>query len=197
MKRNVLLLIGLLGLLILEYGCKKDPSPKGLCEDANVKVTNLFFSQTFHRDNTIYGIVEPNDTVAFDSFIVQSFFNYKYVKSTVPKSNYAAYAIVAPIAKTCFEVENLTVELEQRGRLEDVTSLLYCYNQKMPYPGIKAEGTQTFYNTLSESLACTPLGLSLYMYTKPEVSGKVRVKITITNKQGEFFVTFSDYFHIR
>ena len=87
--------------------------------------------------------------------------------------------------------------MEQRGILKDISSLFSCYNSKLEYPGVRIENNSAFHNQISESLAYTPLGLSLHMHSKLELWGSVRLKITVENIEGEFFVTFSDKIYLK
>ncbi len=197
MKRNLFLIIGIMGLVLLDYGCQKDPTTLQTCEDRDAKITNIYISNMFERGGGVYSVIDPGDSVTFESFILQTGFNIRYVTSGEHKSNFGAYALMAPIAKTCFQVKNLKIEMEQRGVLKDISSLFSCYNNKLEYPGVRIKNNSAFHNQISESLAYTPLGLSLYMHSKPELWGSVRWKITVENIEGESFVTFSDKIYLK
>ena len=104
MKRNLFLIIGIMGLVLLEYGCQKDPTTLQTCEDRDAKITNIYISNMFERGGGVYSVIDPGNSVTFDSFILQTGFNIRYVTSGEHKSNFRAYALMAPMLKRAFKL---------------------------------------------------------------------------------------------
>lgn len=93
MKRNILLLIGILGLVALEYGCKEEPLSCG--GSSEMQVTGIQGVQYFLLDSNNQLAALNQDEAPHDKIVFRVVMDWESIAST-QYSNYAAYATLAP-----------------------------------------------------------------------------------------------------
>ncbi|MDB4107132.1 hypothetical protein OAD66_01310 [Bacteroidia bacterium] len=93
MKRNILLLFGLLGLLVLEYGCKKEPLSCG--GSSEMQVTGIQEVHCFMLDSNNQLAALSKDEAPYDKIVYRVVLDWERIADT-HFSNYSAYANLAP-----------------------------------------------------------------------------------------------------
>ncbi len=96
MKRNILLSFLLLGLIVLEYGCAKEPMS---CSGSSEMTITGFREMVYLRLDSSAG-EEPltADSVAFDELLYGLVFDWERIASN-GCANYSAYAVTAPFTR--------------------------------------------------------------------------------------------------
>ncbi|MBT6236539.1 MAG: hypothetical protein HOI49_10685 [Bacteroidetes bacterium] len=93
MKRNILLLFGLIGLVALEYGCKEEPISCG--GSSEMRVTGIQELQYFSLDSNNQLSALDQDEAPYDKIVYRVVMDWERIAS-IHYNNYAAYASIAP-----------------------------------------------------------------------------------------------------
>ncbi|MGB0850382.1 MAG: hypothetical protein ACPGTP_03990 [Bacteroidia bacterium] len=173
MKRHTLLLFILSGLVLLEYGCKKDKPPQGNSCDGSQTMTavGVWEPYVFLKNESIYESIDSNQSVAYDSFVIRTSFESKVAAEETTYSNYGAYAIMAPRVTMCWPIEKVEVLANFETEQIDVTSYFHLSIDNLN-EGVGISNDQRFIDDISSKVSYTHNVLNFFMVEKPDTLGE-------------------------
>lgn len=173
MKRNTLLLFTLIGLVLMEYGCKKDNLPQGNSCDGTQTMTVIGVSEPyiFLKDGSIYESIDSNETVAFDRFVIRTSFESKVALERTSNLNYGAYAFMAPRVTMCWPIQKVEVLANFDTEQVDVTSYFHLSIDNLD-EGVAINNDQEFIDEISSKVSYTSNVLNFFMVAKPDRLGE-------------------------
>jgi hypothetical protein len=96
MKRNILLLIGILGLVALEYGCQEEPI--SCASSSEMSITGINTLEYLEVDSANQFTELSNDQVPYFNLRYRIVLDWESIAGLV-YSNYSAYAVTAPFTR--------------------------------------------------------------------------------------------------
>ena len=178
MKRNILLLFGLIGLLALEYGCDDKPTA---CSSNTFDITGIDSIQGFSMDSNRYLTTLIADSIGSDKLVFKVNFSAELI-SILGSSSFAAYATPpCPPPNSNWFIEMITVS-EVSGLYDtdwEITDRFY-----ESFQDIDSIRGNEFWNV--------PIDMYLRPKSAPAQSGMYAFKIRIETTEGNIFETTTD-----
>ena len=182
LQRSTLVIFILLGLVVLEYGCKKEEVIEHKCKDSDMyKITDI--NSVSMLEQTAFDLqdLEEGDTVKFSDLIMQVNFNQETVMLEPSSSNYGAYALRAFIP-VCWNMNSINIVNEIEN--EDVSgnfTVDKLYNAEPPFD---ITNDDTFKQQLADQLIEAPAILEFKMKNAPSEIKTYKFQFTFGNTDG-------------
>ena len=174
MKRNILLLFCLTGLISIEYGCDDNSGQNGSFEITGIESTILIKTDSFGQD---LGPVDSSSS--YNRFKIQTTFTDEFVVAS-SYSNYATYAdLIQPVPSLMLELDSIKITNIAAGDSLDVTSsfeLGVSHNEDYK---IKLTNDEIFRNETRFAVSYSPLVYNLDMIVAPSVELEYQFEIKL------------------
>ncbi len=178
MKRNILLLFGLIGLVALECGCDDIPPP---CNSNSFSVFAIDSTQILQTDSNGYLSPWITDSVAFDAFQIKVDFKTELISYVASSSSLYATSPCPPPSTNWF-IENISIIEVNEAYNSDWEVTERCYENN--YTDVDSIRGNEFWNV--------PIDMYLRPKSAPNQKDTYQFKIVIETTKGEIFETVTD-----
>lgn len=200
MKRNILFLTALIGTLILEYSCTKDPAPPYADCDSKpqMEVVRLGDARIFDTEDGQYGLVEDGDSVEIDNLDIRIWGQTDFVFQPKPQVSSAAYAIaiIPPVFSVCWNVNEVRIQAITPTGVTDVTSKFSIYNHRISKPGFTL-GSGKVPLEINQTFKMTPISMFFYPNEELDLKGDVKFTFTIVDQDNNEFMSTTPSIYLK
>ena len=195
LKRSSLIIMCLIGLVVLEYGCKKDPATSPGCHPSSQqKVVGISNPVLLKWTENYYTETDASEPVAYDSLIIRMACQTEELTSTRTSStNSGLYALRIAYPSICWELKSVNIMGEINGQNVDLTNHFRMhigggsYSEYYPITNDKV-----FQDEVADKLTYWGNFLNFKMETQPDVLGEYSFTITYRNWDNTSYQVVTD-----
>jgi hypothetical protein len=193
MKRNILILFFIIGLVGLEYGCKhestSDSQNAETCDkSAFMSVTGIMSEPSvLSADSVSFYEVEEGDSVNYKKLLIRLFCKAEFVQLDKSFASSSAYAIRAEVEPVCWDIKSIKIEGVTATETRDLTPY---FNLSPNYTGAYSfpiTNDDMFRDEVQKNIVGTPVLLSLTMREAPSMVQEMALRIKFENTDGRSF----------
>lgn len=187
-KRNIIVAFFLIGLVALEYGCKKDPAPEEQCNTKEVKtVTGVSGTFLLEEVDNRFQELESMDTVSFENLVIRNQLVANFVKHSREHSNYSALALAFVPDPLCWDLSAIQILGQIGSETYDFTSEFVVSSSTYNRDKFGITNDDAFRNTMREQVKWAPGALDMFWVETPPKFGQYHFTIKYTNTNGTEF----------